>query len=52
MNKLAATVVCFLACLFVSFAFAKTPALARDLESADWSAKQAKILNAEPNEAV
>jgi hypothetical protein len=52
MNKLASTVICFLTCLFASLAFAQTPTPHPDLATADWSVKQAKILNAESNDAV
>jgi hypothetical protein len=51
-NRLTVTVICFLTCLFASFAFAKTPTPPPNLQSADWSVKQSKILNAEPNEVV
>jgi hypothetical protein len=40
MNRLPATVLCFLTCLFASFAFAKTPTPPPVLQSADWSVKQ------------
>jgi len=51
-NKLTVAAVCFLTCLFASFALAKAPTSPPDLQSADWSVKQAKVLNAEPNETV
>ncbi len=52
MNRLTVAAICFLTCLFASSAFAKTPTPPPDLQFADWSVKQAKILNADPNEAV
>jgi hypothetical protein len=52
MNRLASTVICFLTCLFASLAFAQTPTPHPDLATADWSVKQAKVLNAESNDAV
>ena len=52
MNKLAVTAAWLLISLCASFANARTAAPPSDLATADWSVKQAKILNAEPNEAV
>jgi hypothetical protein len=51
MNKRFAIAACFLACLYGSFAGAQTAALP-DLDTADWSAKQAQSLNAQSKQAV
>ena len=52
MNKLSVATVCLTACLFTSFAAAQTTPLSPNLVTADWSAKQVNILNAEPKDAV
>jgi hypothetical protein len=52
MNKVAVTAACLLICLTESFASAQAPTPPSNLATADWSVKQAKILNAEPNETV
>jgi hypothetical protein len=52
MNKQFAIAACFLACLYASFAGAQTAAPHPDLETADWSVKQARSLNAEPKDVV
>ncbi len=52
MNKQFAIAACFLACLSASFARAQTAAPHLDLDTADWSVKQARILNAEPKDVV
>jgi len=52
MNKVAVILIGLLTWLYGSFAFAQTPALPPNLATADWTLKQAKILNAESNDAV
>jgi hypothetical protein len=52
MNKPVVVAVCFLICLHASFAGAQTAAPHPDLETADWSIKQARSLNAEPKDVV
>jgi len=52
MNNIIITAVGLLTCLYASSVGAQTAALQSDLASADWSVKQAKNLNAEPNEVV
>jgi hypothetical protein len=52
MNKLTIAVICFLVCLSASLVFAQPAAPHPGLASADWSIKQAHVLNAESNDAV
>jgi len=52
MNKQFAIAACFLACLYASLAGAQTAAPHPDLDTADWSVKQARSLNAESKDLV
>lgn len=51
-SRLAGIAIGFLICLCASSAEARTPASPLDLASADWSLKQAKILNAESKDVI
>ena len=52
MSLKAGLTIVFLSCVFASSSFAQTPAPLPNLATLDWSVKQAKILNTEPNDAV